>query len=237
MAETAYQKRTKVRRMSDIERLAQQYSKSIASMTGEYEKSHADYQKMVAEQMAPYESEVKRYQTELMPTYESQVANYKNRLSQYQQALKDFEQNKVVEWVAANVAETRTSRKGRVSSYIDVPTWFEDYNRSKYMPSGESYSGRLGAEMMIARGGLPLKQEGGKFYLGRLAQLPNKFSEAAPTVPSTPVRPEIKEFDTSTLTGKKAEVEQTFKREVGERKAARFNVVGRRANRPMLQET
>ena len=49
MAETLYQKRTKVRRMSDIERLAQQYSKNIASMTGEYEKSYADYQKMVAE--------------------------------------------------------------------------------------------------------------------------------------------------------------------------------------------
>jgi len=67
MAETLYQKRTKVRRMSDIERLAQQYSKNIESMTGQYQQSFADYQKMVAEKMAPYESEVKRYQTELMP--------------------------------------------------------------------------------------------------------------------------------------------------------------------------
>ena len=237
MAETQYQKRTKVRRMSDIERLAREYSKNVQAMTGQYEQSYADYQKNVATQMAPYEAEVARYQQELMPTYETQAANYKTRLSQYQQALKDFEQNKVVEWVPANVAATTTSRRGRVSSYIDVPTWFEDYNRSKYMPSGESYSGRLGAEMMIARGGLPLKQEGGTFYLGRLAQLPERLSEKAPTAPSAPVRPEIKEFDTSAFAAKKAEAETTFKREVGERKAARLGAVSRRATRPMLQES
>jgi len=237
MAETLYQKRTKVRRMSDIERLAREYSKNVQAMTGQYEQSYADYQKQVAEKMAPYEAEVKRYQSELMPTYESQAADYKTRLSQYQQALKDFEQNKVAEWVPANVVATTRSRRGVVQNYIDVPTWFEDYGRSKYMPSGETYSGRLGAEGMIARGGTPIKQEGGKFYLGKLSKLPEKFTEAAPTAPSAPVRPKIKEFDTSAFAAKKSEAEQTFKREVGERKAARLGAVSRRATRPMLQES
>lgn len=235
MADTQYQKRMKVRRMSDIERLAREYSKNISSLTGQYEQSFADYQKNVAAQMAPYEAEVQRYQSELMPTYESQSADYKARLSQYQQALKDFEQNKIVNWVQAPVVSSYSSRAGP-RHVIDVPTWFEDYSRGKNWGSGETYAGRSTFELLKGSG-LPVKEEGGKFYLGKLAQLPEKFTEAAPSAPSAPVRPEIKEFDTSAFAAKKSEAEQTFKREVGERKAARLSAVGRRISRPMLQET
>lgn len=121
MAETIYQKRTKVRRMSDIERLAQQYSKNISSMTGEYEKSYADYQKMVAQQMAPYETEVQRYQTELMPTYEAQAAQYRSKLDAYNATLAEIAKNPLIEKTG-----TRTVPKPTVNletgAYSFVPT-------------------------------------------------------------------------------------------------------------------
>ena len=64
-----------------------------------------------------------------------------------------------------------------------------------------------------------------------------KFTEAAPSAPAAPVRPTVQEFDTSKFAAAKTEAESAFKREVGERKAARLGAVSRRVTRPMLQES
>jgi hypothetical protein len=61
-----------------------------------------------------------------------------------------------------------------------------------------------------------------------------KFTEAAPTPPVLPVAPTIEQFDSSQFSAQKTEAETVFKREVGERKAARMGAVSRKATRPML---
>ena len=199
MAETLYQKRTKVRRMSDIERLAREYSKNVQAMTGQYEQSYADYQKQVAEKMAPYEAEVKRYQSELMPAFESQKAAYQSKLDQYNATLEAIAKDPVIE------------KTGTKTSYVFVSDPMSPFFGG-YMPVQQTY----------------------KTYEKK--PIP-KFTEAAPSAPAAPVRPTVQEFDTSKFAAAKTEAESAFKREVGERKAARLGAVSRRATRPMLQES
>lgn len=62
-----------------------------------------------------------------------------------------------------------------------------------------------------------------------------KFTEAAPVLPEAPTAPTIEEFDSSQFGAKKAEAESVFKREVGERRAAKLGAVSRKVARPMLQ--
>lgn len=198
MAETQYQKRMKVRRMSDIERLAREYSKNVQAMTGQYEQSYAAYQKDVAAKMAPYEAEVARYQSELMPAFESQKAAYQSKLDQYNAMLAEIAKDPVIE---------RTNTK---TSYVYVSDPMSAFFGG-YMPVQQTY----------------------KTYEKK--PIP-AFTEKAPTAPAAPVRPAVQEFDTSKFAASKAQAESTFKREVGERKAARLGAVGRRITRPMLQE-
>ena len=72
------------------------------------------------------------------------------------------------------------------------------------------------------------------------------FTEQAPTAPAismpTPpappgAPPPIASLDVTPFAAKRGELETTFKRELGERKSAKQNVVMRRMGRPMLQET
>jgi hypothetical protein len=224
MAETLYQKRTKVRRMSDIERLAREYSKNVQAMTGQYEQSYADYQKQVAEKMAPYEAEVKRYQSELMPNYESQVSGYRQRLSEYQTKLEDITKRPYDYLSPAPRTET-------TEGYGD--DWRR--NTSAYFPS----LGKRLKPIDLVNMGYEVSQDryGGGFGEVRKRRVLEKFTEAAPSAPAAPVRPTVQEFDTSKFAASKEQTEKTFQREVGERKAARLGAVSRRATRPMLQES
>ena len=62
-----------------------------------------------------------------------------------------------------------------------------------------------------------------------------KFTEAAPTPPATPMAPTVEAFDSGQFAAKKEEVEGRFKRELGERRAAKIGAVSRRMTRPLLQ--
>lgn len=62
-----------------------------------------------------------------------------------------------------------------------------------------------------------------------------KFTETAPALPEVPTAPTIEEFDSSQFGAKKAEAESVFKREIGERRAAKIGAVSRKITRPMLQ--
>ena len=62
-----------------------------------------------------------------------------------------------------------------------------------------------------------------------------KFTEKAPTTPVLPVAPEVEKFDEGEFGKKRATAESTFKREVGERKAAKLGAVSRKMVRPMLR--
>lgn len=65
-------------------------------------------------------------------------------------------------------------------------------------------------------------------------QIP-KFTDTAPAPPEVPTAPTIEEFDSSQFGAKKAEAESVFKREIGERRAAKVGAVSRKITRPMLQ--
>ena len=61
-----------------------------------------------------------------------------------------------------------------------------------------------------------------------------KFTATAPVLPEAPTAPAIEEFDSSQFAAKKAEAESAFKREVGERRAAKIGAVSRKVTRPLL---
>ena len=60
------------------------------------------------------------------------------------------------------------------------------------------------------------------------------FTEKAPVLPVAPTAPIIEEFDSSEFGTRKAEAESVFKREVGERRAAKLGAVSRKTTRPLL---
>lgn len=80
--------------------------------------------------------------------------------------------------------------------------------------------------------GYETKEEPFTYYIPR--EIP-KFTETAPTPPATPIAPTVEAFDSGEFAAKKEEVEGRFKRELGERRAAKIGAVSRRMTRPLLQ--
>lgn len=60
------------------------------------------------------------------------------------------------------------------------------------------------------------------------------FTEKSPAAPDIPVSPTVEPFDSTQFEAKKTEAEGTFKREVGERRAAKLGAVSRKGARPLL---
>lgn len=61
------------------------------------------------------------------------------------------------------------------------------------------------------------------------------FTEKMPEAPTAPTAPQVDQFDTAQFDEQRGQLESTFKREVGERKAGRLAAVSRRVARPLLQ--
>lgn len=80
--------------------------------------------------------------------------------------------------------------------------------------------------------GYETKSEPFTYYIPK--EIP-KFTETAPTAPATPMAPTVEAFDSGQFAVKKEEVESKFKRELGERRAAKMGAVSRKATRPLLQ--
>jgi hypothetical protein len=80
--------------------------------------------------------------------------------------------------------------------------------------------------------GYETKTEPFTYYIPK--EIP-KFTETAPTPPATPMAPTVEAFDSGQFAAKKEEVESRFKRELGERRAAKIGAVSRRMTRPLLQ--
>jgi hypothetical protein len=206
MAETIYQKRTKVRRMSDIERLASQYKKNVEAMTGEYQQSFGEFEANRAKAMEPYNLALAQYKT-TFSDYEKQAADYRERLAAHSAALADVQAN-------PRQLVGRTIGGGKRGFMYEIEG--ERYSERAGLPKGYSVDANQ------------------NLYKDR--PIPT-FTEKAPRAPTAPTMPELAEFDSSSLAARRGELEATFKREVGERKAARLGAVSRRATRPMLQET
>lgn len=226
MAETQYQKRMKVRRMSDIERLAREYSKNVESMTSQYQQSYAAYQKDVAAKMAPYETAVEQYKTG-MANYEAQAKAYQRKLSAYQKALEDFPTSEGTK-IGSSFAGGKQGDVFRIDGNI--------YSVNAELPV--NYYSKPVYETAISyprHGGPTPYQKLVRYDLYKKTP-PKEFTEEAPVAPTAPTKPEIAPFDQSQFEAKGKELGKTFQREVGERKSARLGAVGRRMARPMLQE-
>jgi hypothetical protein len=83
------------RSTSDIERLAAQFRSGVDSVTAEYQKAFGTYRQSAAEQLAPFEAAMSRYQTQDMPAYEAARAKYQKDLEAYNATLKAIEADPV----------------------------------------------------------------------------------------------------------------------------------------------
>jgi hypothetical protein len=61
-----------------------------------------------------------------------------------------------------------------------------------------------------------------------------KFTDKAPETPVLPIAPEVAAFDSTQFEAKKGQAESEFKREIGERRAAKLGAVSRKGARPLL---
>ena len=61
-----------------------------------------------------------------------------------------------------------------------------------------------------------------------------KFTDKAPETPVLPIAPEVAAFDSTQFEAKKGQAESEFKRELGERRAAKLGAVSRKGARPLL---
>lgn len=213
------------RKTSDIQRLAMQYQKQATGLTGEYETAYSNYQKNVAEQMAPYEEQMKKYKEVDTPAYESATAAYKKKLDEYNAKLEDIQNN-----------PTEPKAAFKIINYYGQGTWslqptgvndvvfFNDARLLKDIEEG-TYSKSGGKN--LARGDIIYAQES--------RPVPGKFTGKAPLAPTAPTAPTIGEFDETPFQQKKEELETTYKRELSERKSARLGAARRESSRPLLQ--
>jgi hypothetical protein len=195
----------KLRRMTDIDRLAAEYKRNVEAMTGEYQQSFTEFEAGRAKAMEPYNVASEQYKTAFVD-YEKQAADYRQRLNAYSAALADVQAN-------PRQLVGRTIGGSRGGPVYDI--------------GGQRYTERNLPEAYSVDASQNLYKD---------RPIP-KFTEKAPTAPTAPTLPELAEFDSSRFAARRGELESTFKREVGERRAARLGAVSRRATRPMLQET
>lgn len=218
-------KAPRFRRMTDIDRLAQQYSRSINELTGQYETSFGDYQKQVAQQMAPFEEASARFKTEALPTYERQAADYRARLAQFQSQLEDIQKNPS-EMVNVPSRNTRGGRR-----YMIGGQEYGEYN----LPEGYFLEDVVvGQRENRSRSGQVTMSNVTETKLFRTKTMPT-FTEKAPTAPTAPTAPEVAAFDASQFEQRRGQLQEEYGREVGERRAGRLAAVSRRSRRPMLQ--
>lgn len=224
-----------LRRMTDIDRLAAEYRRNVDAMTGEYQKAFGEFEAGRAKTLEPYNLAMEQYRTQFAD-YEKQAAGYKQRLAAYQKAIEDFPTS-AGERVNAPTWRSKGGGgftiDGVAYSATDLPVNYFLADVMGEVPETRTVGAGRGARQ-VATGKMTTKVVGQEL---RKRTPPGKFTEKAPEAPTAPTMPELAEFDSSSLAARRGELEATFKREVGERKAARLGAVSRRATRPMLQET
>jgi len=211
---------------SDIERLSQQYQKDISALTGDYEQSFAGFQAEREKQMQPYNLAAEQYKTS-MADYETQAAAYRSKLGEYQATIADIEKNPS-EMVPMNFR--RAGRSGRIFT-IDG----REYNERNLPENYFLENVVVGKADIKNRSGQVIGQRDAteeRLFRTRTAQ---PLTEKAPVAPTAPEMPELAGFDETSFQTRRGELETGFKREVGERKAARQRAVSRKTARPLLQ--
>ena len=171
---------------------------------------------------------------------------YKSAVDQitgeYQTAFTGYQAG-VAEKMKPFEAELATYKESLLPTYEAQKTSYqknlEDYNKLladiEANPVTEATGIRQVKKARFGLGGLAgteTKSEPFTYYVPK--EIP-KFTETAPTPPATPMAPTVEAFDSGQFAAKKEEVEGRFKRELGERRAAKIGAVSRRMTRPLLQ--
>lgn len=259
---TLYQKKQAARRATaDIERLAKSYQTGIFDVAQEQQKGFTDWTAQTKAVMEPYETAVKKYTQEDFPAYQkrvaekssefqSQMADYNQTMATYDEQVAAYRQrldafNKTILDITENPSEMTNIKgvpRGRSGLRYNIGgTEYSEYN----LPQGYFLE-----NVVVGQG----TNRGRKYDITEKRVFKTKaiptFTEeppgaptaAAPTLgelPAPPAAPEAPQalpaFDTAPFAQKRQQLASTFQREVGERKAAKQNVVMRRMSRGMLQ--
>lgn len=190
--------------------LANQYKNSSNALTGEYERSFADYTTKRTEAMKPYEAAMEQYNA-ASETYKNQAELYKARLQSHQMTL-------------ADISKTPYEQ---VSYYLTHNDGSANYRDVVIDGVGRFREDRLPGNVIDV-----VENNQRKIYKKRVAPT---FDAVAPVAPTAPEAPVIEEFDKASFDKKRADLETGYKRELGERRASKANAVGRKQARPLLQ--
>jgi hypothetical protein len=109
------------RTSSDIKNLVRSYQTQFADVSGQYAKEFSDYQKGVAEQMAPYEASVDNYLKVVEPKYRAEVAQYNAALEDYQRKLAELDADPVTATTASTSYRTWYGKKKTDTFEVYVP--------------------------------------------------------------------------------------------------------------------
>lgn len=222
---TMYQKKAAMRRgTSDITRLAQQYQQEIAGITGEYEKQYSAYAADIGQKEEVFNVQKKAYE-EKYGAYLGKISEYNKGMNEYSTAIDEYlkkeaeTQERVMQLPRDKYGHTYFDIGGQRVETFDVQKNTKKYGFEYVVTPYEA--GLRGTGKWIVKPINPLTAP-------VAPTTPEKFAEAQPEMPA------IGEFDASQFEAKKTQAEQTLKREIGERKAARLGAVSRKATRPLL---
>lgn len=232
-----FQQRAMARRKtSDIERLAKQYQQQVEQVTGQYQQAFGEYQTKAAEQLktfetqsSAYKSAFEKYNAEQLAPYQAALDAYNKKAAIYSQEIQDISAGKL----------TKTGRltsgydaNQRYYSFLTDPNTGQQIDPNDALRNPQKYG--YSSILTPAQTG----RSGTREYT--FVPLPKSENPSAPKAPEAftqkaPEAPALGEFDASQFNEQRGQLETTFKREVGERKAGRLAAVTRKVARPLLQ--
>jgi len=223
-----YKQRQVARRStSDIDRLAKQYQQQIADITSEYENQYSTFSAGFGQKESVFNEQKKAYEAKL-GTYADTLAAYNKGMNEYNANIEAFlnaedaSQERVVQSIGKIGGNTFFDIGGQRVSTQEVKKNPKKYGFEYVVSPAEAGEGYRGTGKWIVKPTNTVAKP-------VAPTAPEKFSEPAPEAP------QLGEFDSSQFAAKKTEAENTFKRELGERRAAKLGVVSRKMTRPMLK--
>jgi hypothetical protein len=188
-------------------------SSDITRLASQYRNSVNDLSGQFQSSFADYQKkrdEIMAPYNTAVDQYKADFTTYETNLAGYKTKLSDY-QARLAD-VSANPLEQ-----------LDVQRRVTRQGQQFLIDGAWKTSGQLGDEYTV---------EGTTLYKARSA---GKFDATAPKAPDAPVQPAVDAFDSTQFDAKRAELDTGYKREVGERKAARASAVSRKSARPLLQ--
>jgi hypothetical protein len=256
---TQYQKKQAARRATaDIERLAKTYQTGLFDVAQQQATGFKDWTAQTKAVLDPYEAAVNRYTQQDFPAYQSQVlaantafqqqsqayaqtmATYDEQVAAYTQRLNAY--NASLASIAANPSErvnitaTSTGRSGTAYN-IGGQLYSPNNLPSGYFVENVTTQGTSRGQTVNVTEQQLFRTRDVPTFNEAPPQAPNISAPTLnlPSPPSAPSAPKLPTFKTGQFQQKREELGKTFEREVGERKAAKQNVVMRRMSRGMLE--